>query len=411
MRKYVNPLKWSWKLKVASIALLLLAMYMAKPIYSVIRWKTYIWIPSYIASTNPDPEIPDDRKHLIFVMVDHYEHGGPKHLERGARNNDTWCDKFQVISDQNRDDYGNRFRYTWFYPYDHHNDAIMQRLSDMAYEGYGEIEMHWHLISKSGVTKENYAEKLQEAIQWYQAFGAMISAGEDSRTAFAYVAGSWDLDASRPGPKSHGITNQIQELFKHGCYADFTFSTIDTPAQPAKVNSIYYVTDDPNRPKSHNDGIDARVGKPIDDKLMIFQGPMSIQWNGRGLDYGAVESDPRFRPDRVDKWIDTNIHVLGRPEWVFVKVYSHGAQSAEVVLDHDMAIMLETLKKRCKQRGIKLHYMTAREAYNVVKAAEDGETGNPEDYRDYRIPKPRNMVTPPGKVAPLDRVNLEKQSN
>jgi hypothetical protein len=36
--------------------------------------------------------------------------------------------------------------------------------------------------------------------------------------------------------------------------------------------------------------------------------------------------------------------------------------------------------------------MTAREAYNVVKAAEDGKDGNPENYRDYRIPKPCNMV-------------------
>ena len=33
--------------------------------------------------------------------------------------------------------------------------------------------------------------------------------------------------------------------------------------------------------------------------------------------------------------------------------------------------------------------MTAREAYNVVKAAEAGRAGNPEDYR---VPKPRNAV-------------------
>jgi hypothetical protein len=36
--------------------------------------------------------------------------------------------------------------------------------------------------------------------------------------------------------------------------------------------------------------------------------------------------------------------------------------------------------------------MTAREAYNVVKAAEDGREGNPEDFRDFLIPKPVNTM-------------------
>ncbi|MBN2292942.1 MAG: hypothetical protein JXM70_10985 [Pirellulales bacterium] len=359
---------------------------------SLIRWQAYIWAMSYWTSHNPDPEIPDDRKHLIFIMVDHYEHGGPKHLKRGARNNDAWCDKFQEISDKCHDNYGNRFRYTWFYPFDHHNDAIMQRLSNMALEGYGEIEMHWHLAPSSGINRENYAEKLQEAITWYQKYGAMITVDSPPKTAFAYIAGVWDLDASRPSEQSLGLTNQIQVLKEKGCYADFTFSTIGTPAQPSKVNSIYYVDDDPDLPKSYDTGIDVQVNNPTNDKLMIFQGPISITWNG-ALEYGAIENDPRFHPKRISKWIDANIHVHGRPEWVFVKVYSHGAQSKEIVLAHDMEWMLKCLKEECSRRGITLHFMTAREAYNVVKAAEDGKTGDPEEFRDFKIGKYRNMVT------------------
>jgi hypothetical protein len=54
--------------------------------------------------------------------------------------------------------------------------------------------------------------------------------------------------------------------------------------------------------------------------------------------------------------------------------------------------MLDTLEEICRQRGITLHYMTAREAFNVVKAAEARMTGDPEKYRDYEIPKPRNLV-------------------
>ena len=35
-----------------------------------------------------------------------------------------------------------------------------------------------------------------------------------------------------------------------------------------------------------------------------------------------------------------------------------------------------------------LHYVTAREVYNIIKAAEAGMTGNPHDYRDYELPPP-----------------------
>lgn len=35
-----------------------------------------------------------------------------------------------------------------------------------------------------------------------------------------------------------------------------------------------------------------------------------------------------------------------------------------------------------------LHYVTAREVYNIIKAAEAGRSGNPNDYRDYLLPPP-----------------------
>ena len=360
--------------------------------YSFYRWDVGNWAYHYWTAENPDDDVPNHQKHLIFVMVDHYEHGGPREKERGTKENNIWCDQFMEISNRHQDDYGNNFRYTWFYPFDHHNDEIMERLSQMAYEGYGEVELHWHLGSKSGVNRENFAGRLSEAIDWFQSYGSLITA-KDSKTAFAYIAGVWDLDAGRGGKETHGITNQIQQLVDQGCYADFTFSTIGSPAQPSTVNSIYYVTDDPDQPKSYNTGQHSTVGHSNEDQLLIFQGPSALAWNG-DIEYGAIENDPRFEPGRISKWIDANIHVHGRPEWIFVKVYSHGAQSKDVVVAHDMDWMLTSLREQCSDLGIKLHFMTAREAFNVVKSAEHGHQGNPEDYRDFQIGKYKNMVTP-----------------
>jgi hypothetical protein len=35
-----------------------------------------------------------------------------------------------------------------------------------------------------------------------------------------------------------------------------------------------------------------------------------------------------------------------------------------------------------------LHYVSAREVYNIIKAAESGETGDPGTYRDYVLAPP-----------------------
>jgi hypothetical protein len=36
------------------------------------------------------------------------------------------------------------------------------------------------------------------------------------------------------------------------------------------------------------------------------------------------------------------------------------------------------------EKGLRLHYVTAREMVNIIHAAEDGRDGNPGAYRDYR---------------------------
>lgn len=35
-----------------------------------------------------------------------------------------------------------------------------------------------------------------------------------------------------------------------------------------------------------------------------------------------------------------------------------------------------------------MHFVSAREMYNIVKAAEHEKMGNPNDYRDYIVQKP-----------------------
>jgi hypothetical protein len=310
-------------------------------------------------------------------MCDHYE---PGFGDEGARRNLKWLEKFRLISTKHRDSAGNKFQYTWFYAYDHKNEMVLKDLAHVVREGYGEVEFHWH---HPKADNDSFPAMLDEAVTWFKKYGFLTTSGENPETRFAFIHGNWALDASNP---KCGVTRELDILFSRGCYADFTFSTIGTVSQPKKVNSIYYAKDT-DEPKSYDDGIQCSVGQHISDLLMIFQGPSTLTWTG-GLEYGAVESYALPHKERINEWIKANIHVIGHPEWVFIKVYSHGVQSEKEILDKHLEQMLSDIESISKERMISLHYVTAREAYNIVKAAEAGLGGNPEFYRNYKIPLP-----------------------
>ena len=80
----------------------------------------------------------------------------------------------------------------------------------------------------------------------------------------------------------------------------------------------------------------------------------------------------------------------GRSEWIFVKIYAHGAQDdnlKDAYFDNLEAMFGYLEGKYNDGERYKLHYVTAREMYNIIKAAEAGETGEPGLYRDYELIK------------------------
>ena len=210
----------------------------------------------------------------------------------------------------------------------------------------------------------------------------------DGRVRFGFVHGNCALDNSTT-PDHCGVTRELDALRKAGCYADFTFPSLGSPAQPSKVNSIYYAADD-DAPKSYDTGSDARVGERVLNQLLMFQGPTTLTPTRRLLECGAIENDARPSPDREDNWVAARVCVKGRPDWIFVKVYTHGAQSRTTCLGPETDAMFGRLERRYGRGGHRLHYVTAREAYNIVRAAEDGLTGDPDNFRDYEVTQPRN---------------------
>ena len=354
----------------------------------ILKNKGYIWLPGYLKSRQYHRKIryPKNRDvHLIFLVVDHFEPSRTQGL-MGIRNVREWCKKYEKIAKLHNDSDGRYPQHTWFYRYDYPSYECINILNEYVFKGLGEIEFHLH---HSYDTSESFTKNIFEGVSWFNQAGAMISAESIPHKRFGYIAGNWALDNGRRNPAYSGVNNELKILNNAGCYADFTFPAIGTNAQPRKVNSIYYATDTA-KPKSYNKGTNVAVNGTPSGDLMIFQGPLYVDWKHKYTESAALESFAPYRARRIDNWIRAGIHVAGRPEWIFVKLHTHGMQSRDVFFGDQLNNMLTDLENRFKKSPYHLHYVTAREAYNIVKAAEAGEQGDPEAFRDFSIPKPIN---------------------
>jgi hypothetical protein len=203
------------------------------------------------------------------------------------------------------------------------------------------------------------------------------------------------LDNSRLDDRWCGVNDELIILKETGCYADFSAPTAPCLSQTKKINSLYYAEDNPVKPKSHDTGIDVAVnGRPTGD-LLIIQGPLCLNWRKRKLgifptiDNAEVHGNAPGTPDRVDRWIKQHIHVRGKPNWIFVKASCHGAedQSFDALLGDQAHVMFRYLEEKYSNKNsYRLHYVTARELYNIVKAAEAGKLGCPSDFINFLIP-------------------------
>jgi hypothetical protein len=354
--------------------------------------RIFIWLPEYMKyemerlSGNGGQDATTD---IMLFIADHHE------IKKNLKKEVEFIKRLKNLSNKHEDSGGKKFQYTFFYVYDGFNPEVARTIVSACAEGYGDIELHWHM---SNETSESYRKKLKDALEKFSEIGALTTI--DGKTAFGFIHGNWNLDntPSLNGSVS-GVTNEIELLRKEGCFADFTFPAFGTDAQPRTVNSIYYVLDDPQKPKSYDSGIPLEVGKQKPDErlFMIFQGPMFIGFrlsnlfSGRRpfyIERGTIQDSDLPTPSRADGWVKHGVHIKGRPEWKFIKIHAHGAMHPNAVLGDDMDKTLTYLEKNYNDgKKYRLHYVTAREAYNIVKAAEAGLTGNPEKYRDYLVKK------------------------
>ncbi len=353
-----------------------------------------IWIASYLR--RQVPRVEGRPVHVMFCFVDHFEPMWKQaDLPTQRARVDRWCREYRELASRHRDADGRPPQHSFFYPEEEYLPEHLDKIAALCADGFGEIEIHLH---HDNDTEDNFRRCMSGFRETLHVrHGALPRDPRTGELMFAFIHGNWCLDNSRADGRWCGLNNELVLLRELGCYADFTLPSAPSDTQTSTVNCIYYAEDDPLRGKSHDRGVPVKVGGSPSGDLMIIQGPLALNWRNRkfGLVPRIENSDVRRTapptPDRVDTWVRTGIHVEGKPDWVFVKIHTHGTQEPDMdtLLGEASERMYRHLETHYNDgRRHVLHYVTAREMYNIAKAAEAGMDGDPGQYRDYALPPP-----------------------
>jgi hypothetical protein len=330
---------------------------------------------------------------MLLCVADHYEpHLGGASEAVARRRLGRWIDDYPRLFGNFRDSDGRPPRHSFFYPVEEYRADILDALGDLCRAGFGEVEVHLH---HDNDTSANTRRTLLEARDTLAGRHGQLA--RDPRTGevkYGFIHGNWALDNSHPCGHRCGVNDELDILRETGCYADFTMPSAPNRAQTRTINSIYYAVDDPHRPKSHDTGTPVGKGPQPANSLMMIQGPLVLNWSSRKrgvlprVENGCLQGNQPATIGRVDHWLKARIQVPSRPDWYFVKVYTHGANDANMpaVLGEPMVRFHADLAARAAADPLfHYHYVTAREMYNLVRAAEAGWQGSVEDARDYEL--------------------------
>ncbi len=355
------------------------------------------WVGAFARQTAQRVVAPRYRgpRHLLFAICDHYEPlwgGAPE--DRGEARVDAWMTHYPELARGFRDDDGLAPRHSFFFPGEEIGMQFIERLADLAKDGLGEVELHLH---HDGDTSAGVRDKILLYLDQLASCGH-LSRDDDGRLRNAFIHGNWCLANARADGRWCGVDDELEILFDTGCYADFTFPAAPDESQPHIINQIYWPTGDLGRRRAYEEGRPAKVGEHERDRLLMIQGPLALSFRRTKrpirIENGQLTGNDPGTPERVASWVAQNVHVSGRPEWLFVKTHTHGApeENAASLLHGGGRQLHRALRSYCSDRGWKLHYVTAREMFNIARAAMDGKTGNPHEFRDYILRPPPAAV-------------------
>lgn len=355
------------------------------------------WLPNYAWQRLTRHRNGARPTHLILCLADHFE---PAYLPETPhlfaplveqeRRLERWCREYPLAIGKWRDADGQPLRHTYFYPAEQHEETLIARLADHCHSGWGEIEVHLHHGLQERDTAANTRRVLEEFRDRLVAHDCLSRWNGTGEARYAFIHGNWTLANSGDGSLC-GVDEEMQLLAETGCYADMTLPSAPNPAQTAKINALYECAGELDQRAPHRRGHDLAKGRVPQTFPLIVQGPLGFDFSRRikglpvpRIENGEVTTKHPPTMERLKLWQQAAISVRGCPDWLFVKLHCHGMDPRD---DTAMlgGLMQQFLQEITEEFGQTLHFVTAREMVNIILAACDGRTGNPGDFRDYRL--------------------------
>jgi hypothetical protein len=360
-----------------------------------------VWLPAYLWQQWSRRRTFPGTVHLIFCLANHFEPSivptnGRARAPRGVQEKrlEQWCEEIPKAVQEWRDAEGFPLRHTYFYPGEQYDRGFIERLAYHCHAGWGEIEVHLHHGTESPDTPENTRQMLLSFRDTLASHGCLSQLRGQGEPRYAFVHGNFSL-ANSADNKNCGVDAEMKILSETGCFGDFTLPSAPNPSQIAKINALYECGFPLEERAPHRKGRDLTVGVAPQIFPLIVQGPLMWDFSRRkrGLPYPAIENSElaSLHPptmERLRLWRRAAIVVLGRPDWLFVKLHCHGMDPRDesTMFGEPMKIFLRKLVEgAARSREYQVHFTTAREMVNIICAACDGQVGNPGNYRDFRF--------------------------
>lgn len=342
------------------------------------------WLGSYYFPVDTAVERPDWRQQPVDVFLavcDHYEPQRdqlPKAEAIGLV--ERWVREYPQIYGDFRDASGRPPQHTFFFPQDEYQPEYLDLLKELCVAGYGDVDIHLH---HENDTSEGFREKMSSFRDTlYHRHELLRKDPATGEIVYGFIHGNWTLCNAHPRGYNCGVNDELNVLRETGCYADFTLPSAPSPTQVSTINSIYYAWDRPGRPRSHETGQRAAVGRrPPENSLLMIQGPLVPDWKrAKWFVFPRTENGDlhHHRPatwERFEYWMQAHVHVQGRPDWYFVKLHTHGCKPGNIdtLLGEEMARFHRDLATFAEGHPqFRYHYVTAWEMAQLVHLAEAG---------------------------------------
>jgi hypothetical protein len=334
-----------------------------------------IWLRPYVADrlqrlfASGSPAV----RRVWLLIADHYEpFWNRADFSTARRRVDAWRSRWpEIAASATADSTNSPPRYTFFYPEEQYHPEILESLAEMTRSGIADVEVHIH---HDGEGRKDFIDRIGTFCQRLSERHGLLR-DVDGHLRFGFIHGNWALDNSLPGGRWCGLNDEITILRDLGCYADFTMPSGGSPSQARIINSIYWCTDDPQAPKSYDQGTVVRPREGTTGDLLMVPGPFGLRWNGRilpRLETGELAANDLPSPYRVRRWFDLAPRI---GEDLFIKLYTHGApeRNLTALLGAGLRDTFTLVKEEAERLGASLYFVSAWQMYRAIVAIGRGK--------------------------------------